>query len=87
MQATVKDLRLHTRSLLAAIERGEVVDITYRGKPCARLSAPGVPLQPGVAESAEQRNPAFGIWKDHGEDSVDTQVRRMRQPRTFEGED
>ena len=87
MQATVKDLRLHTRSLLAAIERGEIVEITYRGKPCARLSGPGVPLQPGVAEPAGQRNPAFGIWKDHGDDSVDARVRRMRQPRTFGGED
>ncbi|MGM0632805.1 MAG: hypothetical protein ACQETO_06475 [Pseudomonadota bacterium] len=39
MHATVKDLRLNTRLLLAAIERGEIVEITYRGKPCARLAA------------------------------------------------
>lgn len=87
MQATVKDLRLNTRSLLAAIERGETVDITYRGKPCARLSGPGVSLQSGVNEPAARRNPAFGLWQDYGDEDVDTQVRRMRQPRTFGGKD
>ncbi|MEX1198729.1 MAG: hypothetical protein WEB57_12830 [Pseudohongiellaceae bacterium] len=87
MQATVKDLRLHTRSLLAAIERGEVVEITYRGTPCARLSGPEQPLQPGVAESSTRRNPAFGIWQDHEGESIDAELRRLRQPRTFTGED
>ncbi|WP_431196201.1 type II toxin-antitoxin system Phd/YefM family antitoxin, partial [Marinobacter alexandrii] len=37
MEATTKDLRLHTRTLIAATDRGEEVIITYRGKPRARL--------------------------------------------------
>ncbi len=87
MHATVKDLRLNTRLLLAAIERGEIVEITYRGKPCARLSGPGVSLQSGMTEPAAQRNPAFGMWQDQEDKDVDAQIRQIRQPRTFEGED
>ena len=40
MEATTKDLRLHTRTLIAATDRGEEVIITYRGKPRARLMPP-----------------------------------------------
>lgn len=39
MHATTKDLRLHTRELIAATERGEQVIITFRGKPRAMLTA------------------------------------------------
>ena len=37
MHATTKDLRLHSKDLLDAVERGEEVTITYRGKPKAKL--------------------------------------------------
>lgn len=81
MQATTKDLRLHTRALLAATERGEQVVITFRGKPCALLTALGKP-----ARERTGRNPAFGLWADatHATDlSVDEEVRAMRRPRSF----
>jgi len=38
MRASVRDLRLRAGELLAAVERGESVEITYRGRPCARLT-------------------------------------------------
>ncbi|WP_163560292.1 type II toxin-antitoxin system prevent-host-death family antitoxin [Halomonas sp. NO4] len=78
MHATVKDLRLHTKALLAATERGEEVEISFRGKPCARLVR-------AREDSGEHppRNPAFGLWADRQDTSVDTQVRALRQPRTF----
>jgi prevent-host-death family protein len=77
MEATTKDLRLHTRELIAATERGEEIVITFRGKPRALL----VPLRDHAPASAT-RNPAFGMWSDcRGDETVDAQVRRMRKPR------
>ncbi|MFD2191112.1 type II toxin-antitoxin system Phd/YefM family antitoxin [Pistricoccus aurantiacus] len=78
MHATVKDLRLHTKTLLAATARGEEVEITYRGKPCARLISADGNESPDFT-----RNPAFGLWADRQNLKVDDQVRRLRQPRTF----
>lgn len=80
MHATVKDLRLHARALLAATQRGETVEITYRGKPCARL----VGLAADQQEARPARNPAFGLWANREEvEDVDAEVRRLREPRAF----
>lgn len=77
MEATTKDLRLHTPELLAAADRGESVIITYRGKKRAVLHRwEAGPKQSGT----HSRNPAFGIWSDRDED-VNEQVRRLRQGR------
>lgn len=78
MEATTKYLRLHTRELMAAVERGEEVIITWRGQRRARLTA----LE-SDSEPESGINPAFGIWLDE-EGDVEQQVRRLRQPRTFE---
>lgn len=81
MHATTKDLRLHTRELIAATERGEQVIITFRGKPRALLTAFEEP-----AGHRAERNPAFGLWSDanHATNlSVDDEVRALRQPRRF----
>lgn len=77
MEATTKDLRLHTPELLAATDRGETVFITYRGKRrvIMRRYVPGE----GDAEAGD-RNPAFGIWADRHE-AVDEQVRQLRTGR------
>lgn len=74
MQATTKDLRLHTAQLLAAVDRGETVVITYRGRRRAVLE----PWRETAPRQA--RNPAFGLWAERSED-VAEQVRRLRQPR------
>lgn len=75
MKATTKDLRLRTAELLAAVDRGEEVVISYRGHPRARL----VPVaEPPTA--VQRRTAAFGMWSDRGAD-VDAWVRRLRQPR------
>ena len=99
MEATTKDLRLRTKTLIAATDRGEEVTITYRGKPRARL----VPLNENAEAAAlpevregeapayrAERNPAFGLWRDRDEpgpapdeDAVDAYVRRVRRPREF----
>lgn len=86
MEATTKDLRLHTRTLIAATDRGEEVIITYRGKPRARLTPLVGANEVREAEPAPygeaSGNPLFGLWRDQRE-SVDDQVRRLRQPRAF----
>lgn len=80
MEATTKDLRLHTRELLAATERGEEVIITFRGKPRAMLT----PVRP-EGDRVGGRNPLFGLWADDDRHaSVDEQVRALRKPRSFE---
>jgi len=80
MKATTKDLRLHTRELIAMTDRGEEVIITYRGKARARLvplDAEPQPRQPGA-------NPAFGLWADREDmPSVEEQVRQWRKPRNL----
>ena len=80
MEATTKDLRLHTRELIAATERGEQIVITFRGKPRAML----IPLA-SEAKNRDTRNPVFGIWSDRNDaETVDKQVRRLRKPRSFD---
>lgn len=77
MEASTKDLRLHTAELLAAADRGEEVIITYRGRRRAvirRWDDRVPPRSPG------ERNPAFGLWQDRDTD-VDEQVRRLRRRR------
>ncbi|MDR1854303.1 MAG: type II toxin-antitoxin system prevent-host-death family antitoxin [Azoarcus sp.] len=77
MEATMRDLRLHTAEVLAATDRGTPVVITYRGKARAVLSRW---LGNGASDVAKERNPAFGLWRDR-EGDVEEEVRRMRQPR------
>lgn len=79
VEATTKDLRLHTRELIAATDRGEEVIITWRGKPRARLIAFD-PDRPVAAAGA--RNPAFGLWRDR-DMNVEAEVRALRAPRRF----
>ncbi|MEX2499684.1 MAG: type II toxin-antitoxin system prevent-host-death family antitoxin [Wenzhouxiangellaceae bacterium] len=80
MEATTKDLRLKTRELIAATDRGEVVTITYRGKRRARL----VPIQDADSDHRDAtRNPAFGMWRDLDQ-AVDRQIDSLRAVRDFD---
>lgn len=78
MEATTKDLRLHTAEVLAAADRGEEVVITYRGKRRALLTRWREEASPD--SGAGERNPAYGLWRDRTGD-VDAEVRRLRQGR------
>jgi len=79
MEATTKDLRLHTKALMAATSRGEEVIISYRGKRRAKLVR--LEDQPRTRVDA---NPLFGLWADSETGlSVEEQVRRLRAPRSF----
>lgn len=77
MKATAKDLRFHSRELLEAVNRGEEVVITFRGKPCAKL----VPYREKKGEETTGHD-LFGIWKDNDQvEDVAAYVRTLRQGR------
>jgi prevent-host-death family protein len=76
MKATAKDLRFHTREILEAVERGEEVIISYRGKEKARI----VPLL--EKHEGGGGNPLFGIWSDNKEvEDVEEYLDKLRHPR------
>jgi prevent-host-death family protein len=60
MHASANDLRFHSKNLFKAVSRGEEVIITYRGKPCAKLT----PLKESD-KKLSQSDYLFGIWKDY----------------------
>lgn len=76
MKATARDLRLHSKRLLEAVDRGEEVVITYRGRPRARLV-------PASAEAgyASRDTGLFGLWRDHPAADVESYVDDLRRAR------
>lgn len=79
MIATAKELRIKTRQLLDAVERGEEVIVTHRGRACAKL----VPVSRASKAGARVRNaPLFGMWKDYkAAQDVDGYIDQIRRPR------
>ena len=77
MTVTAKELRFNTSLLFDALEKGEEILITYRGKAKARL----IPAKND--KKKERKDYAFGIWQDRDEE-VDAQVRAWRKGRVFD---
>ncbi len=61
MEVTAKGLRSQVGAILACLDRGETVTITYRGKPRAKLV--GIEQEGRVKQQGESL-PAFGMWRD-----------------------
>ena len=61
MKASAKDLRYKTKEIIAALERGEEVLLTYRGEEKAKI----IPVSKETAKSYDRRaeNSLFGIWR------------------------
>jgi antitoxin (DNA-binding transcriptional repressor) of toxin-antitoxin stability system len=76
MKSTLLSLRRSPGKILQAIERRQEVTLTKRGKALARI----VPLQDDACKKVSGQ-PAFGMWRDLDETSVDTQVREFRKGR------
>jgi len=77
MKVTAKDLRAQTRRLLDAVDRGEQVVITYRGKPRARL----VPADAHIPTPRHDTG-LFGLWSDDERSrDVGEFVDDLRRPR------
>jgi len=80
METTAKDLRTHARRILEAVERGQEVTITHRGKARAKL----VPVRAAkrAARAPARKLPLFGIWKDRSDTkNVAAYVERLRSGR------
>lgn len=79
MEISAKELRQKTRLLLDAVERGEEVTITYRGRARARV----VRMESGADRGKlAGENELFGLWADRdGLADPQTWVRTLRQSR------
>ena len=80
MEIAAKALRSRVGQVLACLDRGESVTITYRGKPRAKLV--GIDAAHGEGSSRDTDFPAFGMWRGR-EDlaDVDAHVRELRKGR------
>ena len=77
MNATAKQLRFNTKSLLQSVARGEEVTITMRGKPVARL----VTINRRRKKKVEA-DTIFGMWRDRDDlREVQRYVRNIRKGR------
>jgi antitoxin (DNA-binding transcriptional repressor) of toxin-antitoxin stability system len=84
MTVTAKDLRFKTTVLFDALEKGEEIVITYRGKVKAKLvSAAGAGKETPKAE----KDDLFGIWRDREDMDVEAHVRALRKGRSFAAEE
>jgi len=77
MKTSARDLRIHVRRLLDAVDRGEEVTITHRGRPRAKL----VPIRARRRTAGRAAAlPAFGMWRDRFDvKNVAAYVRRLRR--------
>ena len=74
MRMSIRELRIHTKSLLDAVGRGEEVLITNRGQIYAKV----VPF----TENNTKESSIFGLWRDNPNvQDVDGFVRALRKPR------
>ena len=80
MEIAAKALRSRVGQVLAYLDRGESVTITYRGKPRAKLV--GIDAEREAESRPDTEFPAFGMWRDR-EDliDVDAHVRELRKGR------
>jgi antitoxin (DNA-binding transcriptional repressor) of toxin-antitoxin stability system len=76
MIATAKDLRFKISMLFDALNNGEEITITYRGKARAKL----IPVE---SEEQEKEDIAFGMWRDKKE-GVEKTVQALRKGRVFD---
>ena len=80
MEITAKALRSRVGQVLACLDRGESVTITYRGKPRAKLV--GIDAEQEEEFRRDTDFPAFGMWRDREDLSdVDAHVRELRKGR------
>ena len=77
MKATALDLRRRTKDIIDALDRGESVTITYRGKEKGTI----VPARNRKRRSITE-SPFFGMWKDNPKvQDVEAFIRKIRRPR------
>ncbi|MGZ4240387.1 MAG: type II toxin-antitoxin system Phd/YefM family antitoxin [Actinomycetota bacterium] len=77
MTVGVRELRQRAAEIIDAVREGEVVTVTYRGKPVARIN----PIR-SRSEASDALGGAFGMWKDRRDmEDVRGWVREIRRPK------
>lgn len=77
MKTTAKDLRINTKRILDAVERGQEVVITVRGQPRARIVAFKSRKR---TKRIKGKDALFGIWKDNPKvRNVETYIDSLRR--------
>jgi prevent-host-death family protein len=77
MKATVRELRYHLKSVMEAVDRGEDVVITKRGKPKAKMVCLG-----SAGGRVCEENPFVGMWRSRRDmKDVESYVRKIRRGR------
>ena len=80
MEIAAKALRSRVGHVLACLDRGESVTITYRGRPRAKLV--GIDAARDEESRPDTDFPAFGMWRDREDlTDVDAHVRELRKGR------
>ncbi len=77
MEVSIRELRARTKEILRAVERGETVFVSNRGKICARIVSTHI-------ESKQVKEPdeAYGMWKEHSDKkNVKAVIDRLRKGR------
>jgi prevent-host-death family protein len=75
MQVGTRELRLRAAEILRAVEEGEVVTVTRRGRPVAEIR----PVRAGRRKLEED---AFGMWRDRKDmEDPSAWVRNLRRRR------
>ena len=75
MYASIRELRLHTKELLDAARRGEVVIVKYHKQEYIQL----VPVE---NKKALEQDIGFGMWADNSHvNDVDSYINQLREPR------
>jgi prevent-host-death family protein len=78
MKTSAKSLRTDTKAVLEAVDRGEIVVITFRGAPRAKI----VPLR-ARGKFSLRASPLFGLWRDDPATAdVDAFIDRARASRS-----
>jgi prevent-host-death family protein len=82
MEITTKQLRIQPGRIIAQVNNGQEVTITYRGKPRAKI----VPITDRKifrdCNAEDSNDELFGIWKDRIEmENVEQYVRNIRKGR------
>jgi antitoxin (DNA-binding transcriptional repressor) of toxin-antitoxin stability system len=79
MQLTISQLQSRHKALVAALKRGETVEITYHGQTLGIVHPARLTVNTQEQETA--MNAFFGLHKDNGVDTVEDELRTLRQGR------
>jgi len=78
MEISTRELRKQPGKILAQVNKGLDVTITYRGKPSAKI----IPIHKLETSIDKNDDELFGIWKDRkDQNDVELYIRKMRKGR------